>query len=804
MSTGNDPLATRSPPRPVPGARLTTALLPIRVRRQLTQLQAALAEELGRELEHLLDLLEADLFRQAERARNTLLQTDGLENLRTLRENRIHVVPRFLDGLDAALAGIREPARDTFAEPPLSFNSLCLVDDTEVSEESVLQAIALRHESRAGLQLMLLGQRFGVLAGAPAFDAANLPVGPESLARLLAMAADVLQVNLATRLQLFRLFDRHLMANYNALVESMNLLLDHGNVLPGLTFVPLRQRAKPRREAETEVPAAPTVPAQGVAAHAAPGSLAAPEGAGGRPTEAGQRAPGGGGSRGRAPAPSVFTGWPGEASARAPQGEQEDLERLQALLVERRQLLDRLSGAMPERPHIALATAEVDAALSALQTQRDAQQARRTPLQIRQELLAGSHRERSEVTALSHQDSETFELLGLLYTEIGRELREDGPGSDLLDRLQVPLLRVALQDRTFFVHQQHPARQLLGAVAESGAAWHDMQDADPQFDQRLRDAVDHVVTHYTGDAAVFESANESLQLHLQRLARKADASERRHVEAARGREKLDLAKQRAGTALREAIGDRKPPRFLQTLLDQAWTDVSTLMLLRHGEGSEPWRDHADATAGIIAAGIDGVAAPEGLEERVREALGLVGYQGEEAAHVARRLTSVADDNEDGASRTELVMRLKARARLGEDGASKPRPEPAPRNPHEQELYEHLRTLPFGSWLEFVINQQGDVVRHRLAWYSLTTGRILFVNARGQRTETPNCPHDLDHVSRLLANGQARIVTADSARLIDRAWNATLGVLRGLTGRDAARSAPSPDASGDQPRWETPA
>ena len=61
-------------------------------------------------------------------------------------------------------------------------NDLRLIEDHELDEGSVLRAIASRHESRTSLPLHLLGQRFGVLAGAPAYDAERLPIGlPEVL-----------------------------------------------------------------------------------------------------------------------------------------------------------------------------------------------------------------------------------------------------------------------------------------------------------------------------------------------------------------------------------------------------------------------------------------------------------------------------------------------------------------------------------------------------------------------------------------------------------------------------------------------
>lgn len=73
------------------------------------------------------------------------------------------------------------------------------------------------------------------------------------------------------------------------------------------------------------------------------------------------------------------------------------------------------------------------------------------------------------------------------------------------------------------------------------------------------------------------------------------------------------------------------------------------------------------------------------------------------------------------------------------------------------------------------------MNERLSWFSLTTGNALFVNQRGQKVGETT----LDELSRLMARDQARIVTEDQGRLIDRAWQATLKALRNLAGMGAA-------------------
>ena len=447
---------------------------------------------------------------------------------------------------------------------------------------------------------------------------------------------------------------------------------------------------------------------------------------------------------------------------------------LQELLAGRSGLIGKLRPEVSPPLRQQMSPTDVQAALEAQQTQN------RTPRlgpngmsDLRQALLAHGRRKYGEAITLSQEDNDAIELLGMLYAELARDVRRESASNSLLERLQVPLLRVAMQDHGFFARTHHPARQLLNAVAESGASWLADDERDPVLEEHLKRAVDHVVEHFRGDPSVFAAANQPLQDHLHAMARKAEVSERRHIEAARGKEKLEVSKRRAQEVLNQLIGARVLPRFTHALLDQAWTDVLTLTLLRNGEDSEAWQRQQDDTRSIVAATCDGVPAPKGLEQRVMQGLGLVGYHGEEAALIAGRLcASGGQSSEDPGSRTELAMKLKARARLGEQAQNEKAPLP-PRDEAEEACFQQVSQLPFGTWFEFVTNQQGDVVRRRLAWFSTITGHVLFVNQRGQRVDEQT----LDSLARMMAKSQARIVTATRGRLIDRAWQATLSALR---------------------------
>ncbi|HEY5850977.1 MAG TPA: DUF1631 domain-containing protein [Lysobacter sp.] len=740
--------------------------MPKRVRRVLEHLYALVSDEMARQLEHMLGEFEQQLFKHADQARTSAQQSAHLETLRTARLNRSDLVPHFLALLEGELTTVRDPTPTPDAPAALpTFRDLRLVDDGEADEANLLRSIAIRHEARAGLPLLLLGQRFGVLGGAPAFDADRLPVGPYQLCRILSDATQSLQITPEARLHLYRVFDQHVMSGYAQLVETMNALLARENVLPSLSFVPVRSRAKGQRQGHGQGHGRGEGQEQGQAQ--------------GQEQREDSMVP----RRGTDASHPLFdpqrphTAWPGQPDGLHRGDDHDAYASLQNLLNGRRELMDKLrpgGDAGPQRP--TLSPSDVSSALAGLQSLPTHFTPPRNLADVRQTLLAQARQQRGEATALTRADGDTFELLDQFYNEIGRELRNDAAVSAMLNRLQVPLLRLALQDQAFFVRQEHPARQLLNAVAEAGAHWLPRDEADPALNEQLRRAVDHVVEHYDGDDGVFESANQQLQEHLRLMARKAEVAERRHVEAARGKEKLVLAKQQATEAIGEALHEQKLPKFVHTLLTQAWTDVLTLTLLRHGEESEEWQRQLEATRQIIAANTleNRAPAPEPLGEDIEQALTQVGYHVDDAGAISRQLTTGHAANDDAATRTELALKLKSRTRLGEDEAPRPQ-ETQPRDPHEQECWQHLRTLPFGTWFEFDLEAPGEIIRRRLSWFSPLTDNALFVNQRGQRVGEQS----LDSLARQMAAGRARVVTVEKSRLVDRAWNAVVSALSHL-------------------------
>ena len=766
-------MAMSAQPPSAPAPTLASRQLPERVRQLLGGILEYASDEIERSLVAMLNEFEQQLFKYAEQARSNSVQSRWFEAQRLVKRTRPDLVPRFLILLEAELASIKDPPGQRGATGGVyrgQPTELALVDAMDMDEVSILSEIAGRAEVRNSLPLYMLGQRFGVLAGRPAFDSETLPIGPQALCRMIREASTCLELAGEHRVLLFRTFERHLMPLYSGFVESLNTYLSRNGVLPNLHYVPVRVRSgSPGTRPEPR----PARPADKPAERAAETPAA------------------------RGPAAG-----PGPAPAGTGEGGQDAFNQMRQLLAGRRQLLGKLvgSGARAATPEagVPVPTPTVQQALGQLQGRAaspvlvNGRPQQRNVGHLKQDLLAQLRDAVPEGKApvLAEEDGDAIDLVGMLFDHLMKDVRPNSPAATLLGKLQVPLLRVALQDKAFFTRQQHPARQMLNAIAETGAYWLGDDDADQQLVGKMEAVVDRTVRDFDGDLGLFNNLLEDLSSHLQTVSRKAEVAEKRHVEAARGKEKLALARERAAAAVESLLKKQNLPRFTHTLLSQAWTDVMALTSLRHGEDSEAWKQQLDVADRLVAAakatpGQAPLPAPEAaaLRQEIESSLSQVGYHNEEASAIAQRLVEPQANAEDdtSASRTELTMRLKARARLGEDLQTS-RKKKVTLAPEEQARLDQIKHLPFGTWFEFR-SEKGEKVRRRLSWFSTVTGHVLFVNHRGQKVGE----HTLEGLAKAMVAGEVKLAEEEKGTLIDRAWGAVMNALRSFAGQAPAEA-----------------
>jgi hypothetical protein len=732
-----------------------------------------------------LDRFDKKLYELAEQSPNHLEQQQCFDSRHVVQQGRTAFIQLFAAKLRESFEGMGDADEDPSLQS-LSLHSLTLLDRTEHELTAALDKLGARSEAQNGAILSELAYRLAVLVAAPPLEGKQLPPGPQNMARILRAASEPMNLPLEHRLLLFQVFENSVGRTLVSLYEGINAKLLADGVLPQLrAFTAARATHGPAR---TSTPAA--------------------------------------------------------ASAAAPVESAENSSEPIAVLETLRDLLSRQRIAASGHAHAAggrtATPEELQTALGALQqhmvqvtdrTSRELRSAQRLQeellYQLNLNLPPGAAR-----TQLTAEQGDTVELVAMLFEQLAQQLHHGPDARALLGNLQLPLLRLAVADRDFFDQQEHPARQMLGKLADTIDTW--LGGPNGETDQQLLAKLSQLVDRAQEEppsAGLYTSLLADIEHHLMQLVRKSQAAERRHVEAMQGRERLEQARRRADELMAERFAIVSPRGLLRTLLERAWTDVLALTLLRHDEHSEAFLHQLRITDQLL--GQFPVHDPLELRHEVEAGLQQIGMHQDEAEQVAQRLIStqvpatlspllatpgipgtaaaepLVDEKRVPAavpppveeakappppritevpSATDLAIRLKQRQRLGEQRNQEAAPSTnaavvPPLGLREARIHNHLRQLPFGTWFEFT-DATGHAAQHKLAWFSPISGNSLFVNRRGQRSDVMN----LQELARAIAEGRVRELPPQQENLLDRAWHAlTNNLLRPAPLSPEARS-----------------
>ncbi|HET9834871.1 MAG TPA: DUF1631 family protein [Rhodanobacteraceae bacterium] len=702
--------------------------LPARVRDLLTQQLTIFGRQLEPLLHGSLLALRHQLGKGGEsRPRSGAEDQAMLTAMQSAKQLDAEIIDVLRRAFEPKLAAFDQATATSRHKPSLEGNlslslegGLSLVDDREFEESVLLDDIATRADTRAARQLFELGYRYGALAARAPFEAEELVVGPHALLRGFGEIARAAGLPREHRIAWYHLLDAPLIGAVDGAYAALNQqLIDQGIFSSLRPYLPRRgSEPRTRRGPESALPGQP-------------------------PDTAGD----------------------------------EVLKPLRKLLARRRELL-KLEDAPADAQPASLESAQ--AALAALQqrvltgAQPDARGVQGAMRRLHQDLLAELHARAPEAKAarLADEQRDVLDLVSLWFERLLDETRPGGAAQRLLYRLQIPCLRMALADPSVFQRGTHPARRLLNSVLETAALWIDGGEGelDGALLEKLRQVVDYTLANFNGDPALFEAKAIELEDHLNDLRHRAELAECRHLDAAQGREKLELARTQAAAAIGALTSGRKLGALTRALLEQAWTDALALAALRHGEDSEEFTRALDVAAELLRE--PGERDDSLLLGELEQGLLEVGLNSGEANQLAHRvLDREAPGGDEQATQTELLVRLKSRQRLGgrDEDTSDAAP---PLTEEEQRHLKRLRALPFNTWFECTIGEQGRRVQRKLIWYA-DDGRCLLVNVRGATAGS----RMLEQLARQMAAGHARLLPRQEESLIDRGWHLVVASLR---------------------------
>lgn len=143
-----------------------------------------------------------------------------------------------------------------------------------------------------------------------------------------------------------------------------------------------------------------------------------------------------------------------------------------------------------------------------------------------------------------------------------------------IGRLQMPVLRAALKDNTFFSSRRHPVRRFVNRVASLAAAYEDLeQGPGKEFIERVRQLVQEIVEGDFDQMDLYDNKLQAIETLIEEQSRRDVGS---HASAARlldGRETQLRIQQRYMLELRGKLHPLELAPYLSDFLSQVWSQV---------------------------------------------------------------------------------------------------------------------------------------------------------------------------------------------------------------------------------------
>ncbi|MGM0434050.1 MAG: DUF1631 domain-containing protein [Pseudomonadota bacterium] len=718
-------------PVPPGQGRSDGSAFPEEIRQVRDTVTPALCELLGGTL----DAIDDALFELANGARSNNDQNRYFETMREIRIKRKGIEKQFREALTNLFRAPPGSNAEETGDQPQSTDadSLSLVDNDALEEQVAVNAMVTK--ATVSFQGTLLQLQTRLTALYPDHDSEHPvnPLAPEHLCGAFHEACSDLDIQIRERLILLKHFDRYLLASLGIVLDEANRLLIQAGVIPDFRYEVHTRSSQDHPDPEQS-----------------------------------RR-----GSKNR-------------TEQKASDEAREFLSSISSQLSGyRRYSTDAMGNAPSDSFHIVSKRELYDLLSRIPQPQPRSDLSQGVPDRPDLHGLVGEQLDRQSATqgnqaALETMDEDLINLVALLFEFILDDRNLSPPIQALISRLQIPVLKVVVRDRSFLSKHSHPTRKLLNALARAGIGWsdHSEKNRDKLYNEIHR-VVQRILKEYDGDIALFESLHDEFEQFLQRETRKATLVEQRTRESERGRIKSRRAQETVDQILRERLNGRDVPENVHQLLTQGWSRVMFLAYLRD-DNEHRWAPTVKVVDDLLWC-LRPQPESNGREQWVRlvpTLLKTIRAGLEEVSYNASRL----DETMTGLKR-ELThaFRQQALAEAAEDG---PPPEPAVQTAVKQsqavedaalaEHYETLETIGIGDWLEFhLVN--GTHFRCKLSAVIEEADSFVFVNRMGLKV-VEKSRAELAHELR-----RGRMTLLEQGALIDRALHAVVGGLNRKAG-----------------------
>ncbi|MGE0485657.1 MAG: DUF1631 family protein [Gammaproteobacteria bacterium] len=561
--------------------------------RALKRLNAAFAA--------LFDQLDDTLFELADKSDNNTDQNRYFDAMREVRLKRGDIETRFRDGCTRLFHEPASPRPAVEHAPRDGALTLSLVANDELEESLAIDNLVAKIEAECDHELDAFGQRVTALSAARRDDGTINPLAPRALCETFREACAVLEVGIEIKLILFKLFDRVVAATLNDCYHELNAYLVDQGILPVLRRAQSEAARPAHRRPTVRVPGAAPAPAgtsAGSGNGASPGGAwpaagwSGGVGAGGVPGA-------GGGYAAPADGATVAGGFPALDGAGGGVATMRGFSA-QDLLATLHQVMTVQGGrTLAEQGAAEADTAGTLRVLTQLQHGAGGgvlEGAALPPGILDPVVLAGGTtnvlrelRDGPVGNGIGHVDGMMIDIVAMLFDSILDDPAIPGPLKALIGRLQIPVLKVAILDKSFFARKFHPARELLNKLADVAlGAPDDIDDDDPLY-LAMHAIVHRVLDEFDDDVRMFKRAVHEVDAFRANEQRDAESRLAQSLQEVQAEERMRFARQVAAEQASRHTADPALTPIVREFLDVYWKTFLQLAYIDGGEEGEDWR-----------------------------------------------------------------------------------------------------------------------------------------------------------------------------------------------------------------------
>jgi len=579
----------------------------------IKEVQSICVEDLEAKLVNMLDTADDRLFDMAENRYNNT-QFDAMRLLRLKREGLLTGFKQELINNFKLTLGKKDGVQiiDDNVES-LSFENIALVKDDDLEEDIATDAMVNKGKIKNQNALENIRIRLDTLVSDKSVDEASNPFEPVHICEAFRQATQQsLDLDIASLLVIYKLFDRSVIDELDSLYQMVNQFFIDKGILPELRSIQTQRRSSASSNSVN--------PLDLIAALPVNGSMQIES----SPAEQGVN----------------ISGTHTDDSGMLGVIQQLMLQRRSAMNIAHSGANAGLAGTSGNINHNGVQISGLDSSSSDQQLRTQQVQPQKVDTQELLSALSGIQFKQAPLNVSAGQvqsfnlreslgaslpqfvihgnqasfgqfNEDMIDIISMLFDFILEDKNLKPEIKSIIARLQIPMLKVGLVDKTFFSNRRHPARTLLNELAYAGLSWDEKDPTAESMFDKISSIAEKVIKDFDNDVSLFADLLEEFIEFKDKNEQRAKIFERRIKEAEEGKAKSETARNSVNKALRKACKGRHIPNVVKSLLKNVWSHV--MLLERLKDDDEGWQRRVKI-AELLVSSVQSVSTAKELDK----------------------------------------------------------------------------------------------------------------------------------------------------------------------------------------------